>query len=36
MENFSRAILSSQNDNMLYEVGLLCSRIQEIFELEAL
>ena len=35
-ENFCRAILSGQNDDMLYDVGLLCLRIQEIFELEAL
>ena len=35
-ENFCRAILSDQNDDMLYEVGLLCLRIQETFELEAL
>ena len=35
-ENFCRAILSGQNDDMLHEVGLLCLRIQETFELEAL
>ena len=35
-ENLYRAILSGQNDDMLYEVGLLCLRIQETFELEAL
>ena len=35
-ENFCRAMLSGQNDDMLYEVGLLCLRIQEAFELEAL
>ena len=35
-ENFCRAILSGQNDDMLHEVGLLYSRIQETFELEAL
>ena len=35
-ENFCRAILSGRNDDLLYEVGLLCLRIQEIFELEAL
>ena len=29
-------ILSGQNHDMLYEVGLLCLRIQETFELEAL
>ena len=31
-----RAILSGQNDDMLYEVGLLCLRVQETFELKAL
>ena len=35
-ENFCRAILSGQNDGMLYDVGLLCLRPQETFELEAL
>ena len=35
-ENFCRAILSGQNDDLLYEVGLLCLRIQESFQLEAL
>ena len=35
-ENFCRAILSGQNDDLLYEVGLLCLKIQETFELEAL
>ena len=35
-ENFCRAILSAQNDDMLYEVGLLCLGIQKTFELEAL
>ena len=35
-ENFCRVILSGQNDDMIYEVGLLCLRIQETFELEAL
>ena len=35
-ENFCRAILSGQNDDLLCEVGLLCLRIQENFELEAL
>ena len=29
-------ILSGQNHDMLYEVALLCLRIQETFELEAL
>ena len=31
-----RAILRGQNDDLLYEVGLLCLRIQETFELEVL
>ena len=35
-ENFCRVILSGQNDDMIYEVGLLCLRIQETFEPEAL
>ena len=35
-ENFCRANLSGQNDDMLHEVGLLCLRIQETFELEGL
>ena len=35
-ENFCRAILSGQNDDLLYEIGLLCLRIQETFELESL
>ena len=35
-EHFCRAILSGQNDDLLYELGLLCLRIQEPFELEAL
>ena len=35
-ENFCRAILSGQSDDLLYEVGLLCLRIQENFESEAL
>ena len=35
-ENFCRAILSGQNDDMLYAVGLLCLRTQETFELAAL
>ena len=35
-ENLYRAILSGQNDDMLYEVGLLCLRVQETFELKAL
>ena len=35
-ENFCRAILSGQTDDLLYEVGLLCLRIQKTFELEAL
>ena len=34
-KNFCRAIVSGQNDDLLYEVGLLCLRIQETFELEA-
>ena len=35
-ENFCRAILSGKNDDLLYEVALLCLRIQETFELKAL
>ena len=35
-ENFCRAILSGQNDGLLYEVGYLCLRVQETFELESL
>ena len=35
-ENCCRAILSGQNDDMLCEVGLLCLRIHENSELEAL
>ena len=35
-ENFCRAILSGQNDDLLYKVGLLYLKIQETFELEAL
>ena len=34
--NFFGAILSGQNDDMLYEVELLRLRIQETFEIEAL
>ena len=33
-ENFYRAIVSAQNDDLLYEVGLLYLRIQETCELE--
>ena len=33
-ENFCKAVLSGQNDGLLYEVGLLRLRIQETFELE--
>ena len=35
-ENFCRAILSGQNDDMLFEVGLLCLRMLETFAIEAL
>ena len=35
-ENVCRAILSAQNDDILYQVGLIYLRIQETFELEAL
>ena len=31
-----RAILSRQNDDLLHEVGLLCLRKQESFELQGL
>ena len=36
IEKFCRGILRGQNDDMLYEVGLLCLRTQETFDLEAL
>ena len=32
---FCRTISSVENDNLLYEVGLLCLRTQETFEIEA-
>ena len=35
-ENFCWAILVDQNDDLLYEAGLLSLKIQETFELEAL
>ena len=35
-ENLCRAILSGRNNDLLYEVLLLCLKIQETFELEAL
>ena len=35
-ENFCRAILSDRDDDLLYEVEVLCLRIQETFELETL
>ena len=35
-KTFCRAMLSGQNDDLFYEVGLLCLRIQETFELESL
>ena len=35
-ENFCGAVLSGQNDDMLYKVVLLCLRIQDTFELEGI
>ena len=35
-ENVCKAILSAQNDDIFYQVGLLCLRMHETFELEAL
>ena len=35
-ENFCRAILRGQNDDMLHEVGLLCLRMLETFAIKAL
>ena len=35
-KNFCRAMLSGQNYDLFYEVGFLCLRIQETFELESL